>query len=68
MLKPTLAITVTGIVALLLWKALAILLLPLFGIALGMVITFFKILLLAGALLLAFWILRRFNRSETTAG
>lgn len=68
MLKPVLAVGVTGIVALLLWKALAILLLPLFGIALGMVITLFKIILLAGVLLLSIWIFRRFNRSATTTG
>ncbi len=68
MMKPMLAITATGIVALLLWKALALLLLPLFGIALGMVITLIKIILLAGALLLSLWIYRRFNRSETTTG
>jgi hypothetical protein len=68
MLKPMLAITTTGIVALLLWKALAILLLPLFGIALGIVITILKVTLLAVALLLSFWIYRRMNRSETTTG
>ena len=68
MLKPMLAVAATGIVALLLWKALAILLLPLVGIALGMVIMLFKIILLAGALLLSIWIYRRFNRSETTTG
>jgi hypothetical protein len=68
MLKPMLAIGTTGIVALLLWKVLAVLLLPLFGIALGMVIIFLKIILLAGALLLSIWIFRRFNRSETAAG
>ena len=44
MLKPMLAVTATGIVALILWKALAILLIPLIGIALGMVITLFKII------------------------
>jgi uncharacterized membrane protein YhdT len=68
MLKPMLAITTTGILALLLWKALALLLLPLLGIALGMVITLFKFILLAGALLLSIWIYRRLNRSETTTG
>lgn len=68
MLKPMLAITTTGIVALLLWKALAILLLPLFGIALGLVITILKVTLLAAALLLSFWVYRRMNRSETTTG
>lgn len=68
MLKPMLAMTATGIVALILWKALAVLLLPLFGIALGMVITLFKIILLAGVLLLSLWIFRRLNRSATTTG
>ncbi|MFI5209903.1 MAG: hypothetical protein ACHQ2E_05620 [Gemmatimonadales bacterium] len=68
MLKPVLAVGATGIIALLLWKALAILLLPLFGIALGMVIMLFKIILLAGVLLLSIWIFRRLNRSATTTG
>jgi hypothetical protein len=68
MLKPMLAMTATGIVALILWKALAVLLLPLFGIALGMVITLFKIILLAGVLLFSLWLFRRLNRSATTAG
>jgi hypothetical protein len=66
MLKPMLAITTTGILALLLWKALALLLLPLLGIALGVVITLFKFILLAGVLLLSVWIYRRLNRNETT--
>ena len=68
MLKPMLAVTATGIVAFILWKALAILLLPLFGIALGMVITLLKFILLAGLLLLSVWLYRRLNRSETTTG
>jgi hypothetical protein len=67
MLKPMLAISATGILALLLWKALAVLLLPLVGIALGVVITLLKVILLAGALLVSVWIYRRLNRSETTA-
>jgi hypothetical protein len=68
MLKPMLAMTATGIVALILWRVLAVLLLPLFGIALGMVITLFKIILLAGVLLFSLWLFRRFNRSATTTG
>jgi hypothetical protein len=68
MLKPMLAITTTGILALLLWKALAILLLPLFGIALGMVIMLFKVILLAGVLFLSIWIFRRLNRNAPTPG
>jgi hypothetical protein len=68
MLKPMLAISATGILALLLWKALAVLLLPLVGIALGVVITILKVILLAGLVLLSIWLIRRLDRSTSPTG
>ena len=68
MLKPMLAISATGILALLLWKALAVLLLPLVGIALGVVITILKVILLAGLVLLSIWLIRILDRSTSPTG
>jgi hypothetical protein len=68
MLKPMLAITTTGIVALLLWRALAVLLFPLVGIALGVVITILKVILLAGVVFLSIWLIRRLDRSTSPTG
>jgi hypothetical protein len=67
MMKPVLGLAATGIVALVLWKVLAMFLLPLFGVALGFLFLVLKIGFIVAAILLALWIFRRMNRS-TAAG
>ncbi len=67
MLKPVLGLAATGVVALLLWKVLAIFLLPLFGVALGFMFLVLKIGFIVGAVLLAAWIFRRMSRSATAS-
>ena len=62
MLKPVVGLAATGVIALLLWKALAIFLLPLVGVLIGFAFLALKIGLLLGALCFLFWLLRRFNR------
>lgn len=64
MMKPVLGLAATGIVALVLWKVLAIFLLPLLGVALGFLFLVLKIGFIVGAILLALWIFRRMNRRE----
>lgn len=67
MLKSLSAVGASAVVAILLWKVLAVILLPLLGVALGVVFTILKVIFIAGAVLLAFWIYRRMNRGTATA-
>jgi hypothetical protein len=67
MLKPLFGLTATGIVAILLWKLLSVLLLPLAAAALGILFLVIKFVLVAGAILLAVWLLRRWNRPASSA-
>jgi hypothetical protein len=67
MLKPVLGLAATGVIALLLWKALAIFLLPLVGVLIGFAFLVLKIGLLIGALCFLFWLFRRFNRQTSTS-
>jgi hypothetical protein len=67
MLKPVLSLAATGVIALLLWKALAIFLLPLVGVLIGFAFLVLKIGLLIGALCFLFWLFRRFNRQASTS-
>ncbi len=66
MLKPLFGLAASGIVAILLWKLLAVLLLPLAAMALGMVFVVLKVVLVVGALLLAGWLYRRWAREEAS--
>jgi hypothetical protein len=67
MLKPVLAVAATGVLGLILWKILAVLLLPMLGVALAVVFTVLKFALLAGLVLFAIWLWRRFGHRETGA-
>ena len=67
MLKPVLGLAATGVIALLLWKALAIFLLPLVGVLIGFAFLVLKIGLLIGALCFLFWLFRRFNRQTSVS-
>jgi hypothetical protein len=67
MLKPLLGMAAAGVVTLLLWKMLALFILPLLGVALAAVFVVFKVVFIAGSILLAIWIFRRMSRSEASA-
>lgn len=62
MLKPVMGLAATGLIALLLWKALAIFLLPLFAVLFGFAFLVLKIGLIVGAVCFLFWLFRRMNR------
>jgi hypothetical protein len=68
MLKPILGLAAAGIGAVVLWKVLALLLLPLLGVAIGLVATVVKLVFIAGLVLFVFWLLRRVGRREASAG
>ncbi len=67
MFKSLSAVGMSAVIAVLLWKVLAVILLPLFGVALGIVFTILKVVFIAGAVMLAFWIYRRMNRGTAAA-
>jgi hypothetical protein len=67
MLKPLFGLAAAGVVTMLLWKVIALFLLPLFGVALAAVFMVVKIVFIAGSILLAIWIYRRMTRSEASA-
>ena len=63
MLKPVLGIAATGVLALLLWKVLALFLLPLLGLAIGFVFLAIKIGFIVGAVCLLIWVFKKLNRT-----
>lgn len=63
MLKPVLGLAATGVIALLLWKVMAIFLLPLLGLAIGFVFLAIKIGFILGAVCLLIWVFKRLNRT-----
>jgi hypothetical protein len=67
MLRPVMGLAAAGVASLILWKLFVFLLLPLFGIAIGLVVTVVKFAFLAGLILFAIWIFRRCNRESTPA-
>ncbi len=67
MLKPVLGLAATGIVALILFKVIALLLLPLIGITIGIFVIAIKIAFWVGVAYFAMWIFRRLTRDTATA-
>jgi hypothetical protein len=67
MLKPLLAVAATGAAAVLAWKIMALVMLPLLGLAIGFVALVIKLLVVFFILLIAFWLFRRASRSESMA-
>lgn len=63
-MKPMLGLAATGLIALVLWKVLAMFLLPLIGVAVGFLFLALKIGFIVGAILLALWIFKRMSRRE----
>ena len=67
MLKPVLGLAATGIVALVLFKLLALLLLPLIGITIGLAFVAIKVAFWVLVAMFAVWVFRRMTRSETVS-
>ena len=64
MLKPILGVTATGVVAVLLWKLLLVFLLPLIGIAAGLLFLVAKLVFVGVMVCVAIWLFRRLARRE----
>jgi hypothetical protein len=64
MLKPVLGLAATGIVALILFKVIALFLLPLIGITIGLVLIALKVAFWVLVTMFAVWIFRRMTRTE----
>ena len=66
MLKPLLGVAATGVAAVLAWKLLAIVLLPMIGLAIGLAALVIKVFVILFVLVIAYWLYRRTARSEST--
>ena len=62
MLKTLLGLAATGVVAVLAWNLMAIVVLPLIGLAIGIVAFVIKVLVILFVLMIAYWIYRRMSR------
>lgn len=67
MFKGLLGIAATGVVAVVAWKLMALVMLPLLGIAIGFVALMIKLMVVFFVLLIAWWLFRRATRSESAA-
>jgi len=65
-LKPVFGVAATGVIAFLLWKVLLIFLLPIIGVAAGLLFLVVKIVFLSVMICVAIWLFRRLARSEAT--
>ena len=65
-MKPILGVAATGVVAVLLWKVLLVFLLPLIGIAAGLLFLVAKVVFVGVMVCVAIWLLRRCTRREAT--
>jgi hypothetical protein len=66
MLRPLFGLAASGVVAILLWKLLAVLLVPLAAMALGFLVFAIKFVFVAAAILFAVWLFRRWTRAEAS--
>jgi hypothetical protein len=67
MLKPLLGVAATGVAAVVVWKVLAIVLLPMIGLAIGIVAVIIKVFVTLFLLLVAWWLYRRVSRRDSMA-
>lgn len=67
MFKPILGLAVAGAVGVVLWKLLGLLLLPLLGVALGLLFTVLKFAFLGALVMFVIWLFRRMTRDSATA-
>lgn len=66
MLKPLFALAAAGAIGLVLWKLLGLLLLPLFGVALGLMFVVIKFAIIGAMVWFAIWLFRRMTRSTAS--
>jgi hypothetical protein len=67
MLKPLLSVAAAGLIGLVLWKILAILLLPLVGTLFGLLFVVLKVAFITGVVCFMIWLFRRMTRHEAHA-
>ena len=67
MLKPVLSIAAAGFVAVVLWKVLGLLLLPLVAMAFGLLVVVLKFAFIGAMICFAIWVFRRMTRTHSTA-
>jgi hypothetical protein len=67
MFKPLLGIAATGVVAVLAWKLMVLILLPMLGLALGIVAVVIKVFFILFVLMIAYWLYRRLMRRDAMA-
>jgi len=65
MLKPLLGIAATGVVAVLAWKLMVLILLPMLGLALGIVALVIKVFFILFVVMIAYWLYRRMMRRDS---
>jgi hypothetical protein len=67
MLKSLLGIAATGVVAVLAWKLMVLILLPMLGLALGIVAVVIKVFFILFVVMIAYWLYRRMMRRDPMA-
>ena len=67
MLKPLFGVAATGVAAVLAWKLLVLVMLPLVGLAIGVVAFMIKAAFLLFILLTSYWVYRRMSRDDSAA-
>ena len=67
MLKPLLGVAATGVAAVVIWKVLALVLLPMLGLAIGIVALVIKVFVILVLLVIAYWLYRRMARRDSEA-
>lgn len=67
MLKPLLGIAATGVVAVLAWNLMVLVLLPMLGLALGIVAVVIKVFFILFVVMIAYWLYRRVMRRDAMA-
>lgn len=67
MIKPLLAVAATGVAAVVIWKLLAIVLLPMVGLAIGLVALAIKLFVVLLLVIIAYWLYRRVVRQDSMA-
>jgi hypothetical protein len=65
MLKPLSGLAAAGVAALVLYKLMVLLLLPLVGVAIGLAMLVVKALFILLMVILAIWVFRRMTRRES---
>ncbi len=58
-MKPLFGLAAAGVISILLWKLLGIILLPLVGVALGMLVTLLKFAVIFTLIMFVVWLLRK---------